>query len=256
MAWFEFHQSLVTHRKLYSLAARLGVGRAQAAGHLAFLWAWALDNAASGDLAGIGDGVIGIAADWPKKAEVFVRACIESGFIDDDENGRRLHDWDDYAGRLNDRRARNKDRMKCARAGHSPCTCGARVQHVQSTERARVQLPNQHHHQTPTPDQAPPPPPPPPPEAAAVFRALEDLTGSLTNSVADAVNSELDDGREPAWIVAACEEAAKSNRRSWSYVAGILKRWDKDGFQAPWKEQRNGQTRDDPRFPAADGWQA
>jgi hypothetical protein len=132
MAWFEFHQSLVTHRKLYGLADRLHIGRAQAAGHLAFLWAWALDNAPDGDLSDVPASTIKHAADWPKKAEAFVAALEDEGWLEDGH----LHDWDDYAGKLGAARAKNRARMSCARRGHKPCTCGTRARNVQgySTE--------------------------------------------------------------------------------------------------------------------------
>lgn len=67
---------------------------------------------------------------------------------------------------------------------------------------------------------------------AAVFAAIENLQGSLTSFVTDAVNAELDDGVNPDWIIAACDEAALANVRRWKYVAAILKNWRENGFRS------------------------
>jgi DnaD/phage-associated family protein len=67
--------------------------------------------------------------------------------------------------------------------------------------------------------------------AGAVFRAIEDLTGSLTKPVADAINAELDSGRDPDWMLAAVEVAALANARRWDYADGILRHWDEHGFR-------------------------
>lgn len=114
MAWIELHQSLPTHRKLGKLKRLLKIKTPQAVGHLAMLWLWCIDNAPDGNLSGIDAEDIAEAAEWPKDAGIFLRAMTESKLIDEE---MRIHDWDDYAGRLLEQRneKRQKDRERQAR---------------------------------------------------------------------------------------------------------------------------------------------
>lgn len=166
MAWIESHQSLGEHPKTKKLCRILGISKAQAIGHLHMLWWWALDYAQDGSLARYDDLDIAIGAEWEGDQSGFVTALESSGFLDSD---RRIHDWHDYAGKLIERRERNAQRMRDARANDDSDTDGTRAAHVQRTQRARVQLqnqPNQPNHTGGTPPvvpQSPPVPPAPPP---------------------------------------------------------------------------------------------
>ncbi len=113
MAWIESHQSLSTHRKTMALESLLGIETPTAVGHLHLLWWWALDNVPSGDLTDIPDAVIARAAQWRGDAGKFVLALISSHFID--ESPRQLHDWNDYAGKLMERREANRLRVQRSR---------------------------------------------------------------------------------------------------------------------------------------------
>jgi hypothetical protein len=113
MAWIELHQSLPRHPKLIRLANRLQIPRAQAAGHLTFLWLWTLDYSPTGDLSAFGSAELSAAADFDGDAESFDKALHQEGWID--ENGK-IHDWEQYAGRLLDLRERGKERMRTLRA--------------------------------------------------------------------------------------------------------------------------------------------
>lgn len=115
MAWIELHQSLPTHRKTKKLARLLGLkkcGIPQAVGHLCMLWLWMIDNAQDGDMSSLDTEDIAEAAGWDGKAEAFLDALRESGFVD----GDFVHDWDDYAGNLiaqrNARKDGNRERQK------------------------------------------------------------------------------------------------------------------------------------------------
>lgn len=111
--WIELHQSLAGSRKLLRLKELLGVKKAQAAGHLCFLWLWALDNTRDGSLAGVSDRALAEAADFPlRRAGEFVRALLEAGFLERREDGLWLHDWLDYNGRLKEMREKNAARQK------------------------------------------------------------------------------------------------------------------------------------------------
>jgi hypothetical protein len=120
VAWIESHQEIAYHPKTRKLARRLGVGIPQAVGHLHLLWHWALSYAEDGDLSRHSDEDIAIGVMWEGDEAEFVAALVDAGWIDDDL--RSLHDWGDYAGRLIERRKRNAERMKSARAAHAPRT--------------------------------------------------------------------------------------------------------------------------------------
>lgn len=116
MAWIELHQSVWTHRKTFLMSAALGVDDTAAVGHLARLWCWGIDNAGEqGELTGLPDAAIALAAGWKKKPDVFVAALVSSGYVDDVAGVRALHDWDSYAGRLLRKRAANAQRARTSR---------------------------------------------------------------------------------------------------------------------------------------------
>lgn len=94
------------------LASRLRVPRAQAAGHLTFLWLWTLDYAPTGDLSAFGPAELSAAADFGGDAELFAQALRETGWLDEDN---RIHDWMEYAGRLLEEREQAKERMRALR---------------------------------------------------------------------------------------------------------------------------------------------
>lgn len=116
MAWIELHQSLASSRKLLRLKEELGVRKAQAAGHVCFLWLWALDNCPDGDLSGLPPKLLAEAADFsPRKAEDFVEALVCAGFLDREGERLRIHHWEEYTGRLNEIRERNAERKRRSR---------------------------------------------------------------------------------------------------------------------------------------------
>lgn len=155
MAWIELHQSLPTHRKLGKLKRLLKIKTPQAVGHLAMLWLWCIDNAPDGDLSGIDAEDIAEAAEWPKDAKTFLHAMTESKLIDED---MRIHDWDDYAGRLleqrNEKRQKNRERQARYRArkaqeaqgdgcvSHADVTCDKSVSHADITPLPNPTVPN------------------------------------------------------------------------------------------------------------------
>lgn len=147
MAWIESHQSLAKHRKLMRLAALLGVSRVQLVGHLHYLWWWGIDNAdIDGHMGDVTPLEIADAAEWEGDAEEFVGALVQVGFLDEDEHGHYvLHDWYDYAGKLNERRAKDRERKRAARGSGNP----AEIQRMSNGNPADVRvhqtyLPNQH----------------------------------------------------------------------------------------------------------------
>ena len=114
--WNKIEVDFWRHRKTGVLALELGVHRAQAAGHMGTLWAWALTNAEDGVLPEQ-DLLIADAAQWDGKPEFFVQALVFAGFVDDDYMGKReLHDWSEWTEALIRRRKEDRARMKQLRA--------------------------------------------------------------------------------------------------------------------------------------------
>lgn len=123
MAWIELHQNLSNHPKLIRLAARLEVPRITALGHLVSLWLWSLDYAEDGNLKGFGAVEIAAGAGWPADPALFLKSLQDCHWMD----RMTIHDWMDYAGRLVEKRAANRERMREKRATSVQRTTGART---------------------------------------------------------------------------------------------------------------------------------
>jgi hypothetical protein len=135
MAWIESHQTLREHPKTKRLCRLLSINRREAVGLLQFLWWWALDFAPEGDLVGVADEDIADAVDWGGDAGRFVDALTQAGFVDE---GRQIHDWDEYAEKWIARRRANAERMRVARATRKSSTSDVRGDDVQDTCVARA----------------------------------------------------------------------------------------------------------------------
>lgn len=110
MAWFEAHDTMARHPKTLKLARLLNMERRYAVGLLHDLFSWGLYAAGkNGELSGLTAADIAQALDYsPKKAGAVVAALVESGYLDQTEDGYSIHDWYDYAGKLNERREDEK----------------------------------------------------------------------------------------------------------------------------------------------------
>jgi DnaD/phage-associated family protein len=107
LAWIELHQSRQRHPKTLHLARLIKKDRRYTCGLLDDLWTWALDIAErDGLLPGLTGEDIAVALDFPaSKGKWLVGALVESGYIDVCSGGiYRLHDWQEYAGKLVERR--------------------------------------------------------------------------------------------------------------------------------------------------------
>jgi hypothetical protein len=111
------------------LARELGVDQVTAIGHLHIFWWWALDNAPDGNLTKIDPADIAQAARYhandvgPNRGSVnFLETLMTAQFVDKKGHGEgrpstlHIHDWKQYGGKLCAARAKNKERMKAARA--------------------------------------------------------------------------------------------------------------------------------------------
>lgn len=117
MAWIESHQELARHPKTLRLARRLGVSVPAAIGHLQLLWWWAMDFAPDGSLTAFDDAEIADAVMWDGSPDALIDALSAAKFIDcaPDGEGYVIHDWQDYAGRLIERRRQDAERKRTSR---------------------------------------------------------------------------------------------------------------------------------------------
>ena len=113
--WVQVYSNLPHHPKIAKLADELDLKFAAvgintiAVGIVVSLWAWAIQNAYTGDLSDVSDRVIAEACRWSKKPETLVKALIAAGWIDAD---RHIHDWEEYSVLLLD--AEDERRQKTA----------------------------------------------------------------------------------------------------------------------------------------------
>lgn len=124
MSWIESHQELARHPKTKRLARVLQEPEVAVIGRLHCLWWWALDYADDGDLSRMDASDIADACQWDGDAEAFIAAMVQVRFLDQDSDGLRIHDWDDYAGRLVEKRRQNVERVKRWRADNETRTNG------------------------------------------------------------------------------------------------------------------------------------
>lgn len=139
MAWIESHQSLRDHPKTRKLSRILGTSLPATIGHLQCLWWWAIDYAEDGNLSRFDAFDIAIGGEWDQDADTFVNALVTVGFLEYIADGLTVHDWDDYAGKLIERRKANAERMRNARAARDAGTNEPRATHVQGTTNARAE---------------------------------------------------------------------------------------------------------------------
>jgi hypothetical protein len=140
LAWIESHQELRGHPKLELCAELLGIPEVHLAGHLHYLWYWAMDYAQEGDITKYKAVQIAKAAGWTGDAERFVSALVgcgadgQPGFLERTDDGQLLiHDWFEYGGRLIEMRRHNADKQKAWRDRNKP----PRDRHVTGTSRTR-----------------------------------------------------------------------------------------------------------------------
>jgi DNA replication protein len=65
-------------------------------------------------------------------------------------------------------------------------------------------------------------------EAPNIFRLYEEHIGPLTPLIAEALG-EAEDAYPTQWIEDAFRIAVENNKRSWSYISAILRRWQEGG---------------------------
>lgn len=150
MVWIESHSEIVGHPKTRRLAKALRITERDAVGLLHMLWHWALKYAPDGDLSRFDDEDIALAVDWTVDDDGAPSCVIEAlkatRFVDADG---QIHDWDEYTGRLIERREANAERMRQTRAAREANKGNqavrehvqSRAEHVQTPPNTRARLP-------------------------------------------------------------------------------------------------------------------
>ena len=128
--------ALPRHPKTVKLHRRLG---AEGCWHLVCLFLWVSDNHPDGNLNGMSDEDIEIAAGWNGQQGQFSKSLSELHFLDGAENSRAVHDWAEH----NAWAANRPQRIAAARAA-----AGKRWQRKQNADGMRVAC---HSHETAMP---------------------------------------------------------------------------------------------------------
>src|SRR4029077_8480416 len=115
MAWIESHQAIGSHPKTIVLCELLKVRLPTAVGFLHYLWWWALDYAQDGRIGKFAPKVIAHACHWTGKPDAFINGLTTAGFLEQTPVGLVIHDWQEYAGSLLDRRRADAERKRSVR---------------------------------------------------------------------------------------------------------------------------------------------
>lgn len=139
MAWLQVHQSLPTHRKTLAAADALDIAPIEMVGHLVSFWLWALDNATDGHLEGVSDRTLARAASWTGDPGAFVATLREVRFLDSSQDALTIHDWDQYTGRLSEKRRLNAERQQRYRQAHQQESNASVTRYECVTSQGRVE---------------------------------------------------------------------------------------------------------------------
>lgn len=110
MAYVELHQALFDHRKTIVAADELGIQEVHLVGHLSALWCWCLDNCPDG-LLPESERVIARGARWIGDAANFINALKKAKFVDETDGRLCVHHWEQYGGKLIEKRRNNAERQ-------------------------------------------------------------------------------------------------------------------------------------------------
>lgn len=111
--WIQIYSNLPEHPKIYQLADTLETGNCEAVGVVVSLWLWAAKNAPDGDLSRFPVRALGDAVGWRGDTKRLYQSLVACGFIDEDGENTRLHDWEEYAVRLMEIIDRKKKKEQC-----------------------------------------------------------------------------------------------------------------------------------------------
>jgi hypothetical protein len=134
MARIDSQTGLARHPKTLRLARRLAISVPAAVGHLHLLWGWALEYAQDGNVGHFDAAELALACLWEGDASALLPALQHAGFVDADGG---IHDWNEYTGRLLDRRQANAKKQADWRNRHRPSIIKRDNRHVTVTSPPR-----------------------------------------------------------------------------------------------------------------------
>jgi len=111
--WFPAYETMARHPKVLRLAGLMGIKRREAIGLLVDLFTWALRAAdRDGAFRGLCAEDIAVALDYSRKSKL-TASLVEAGWLEEEDDGTyRIHDWEDYTGRLYDAKDREDKKKK------------------------------------------------------------------------------------------------------------------------------------------------
>jgi len=250
MAWIESHQDLGTHRKTMRLCTLLKIDDLRAVGLLHFLWWWALDNVPDGNLTGLTDKELALACHWKGKPEALINSLCQAGWIDRGNGTVKLHNWQDYAGKLVTKRLANqryqREHRERERLLSDDCQQDVRLT---SDLCQGATVPNRTQQNSTEDD-----------------RRVEDISSSAdkNNGLSDVFTlyensiETISDGLKETittavlkytgvWVVDAILVAKDkgAEKRNWEYISGILRTWEREGHITGYAPSGKGPPRSD-----------
>lgn len=91
MEWFKVYADLKGHPKRYRFEA--AAGTKHGLHYIVAFWSYVCKYAPDGNLTRMTPAEIAGACEWQGDSQTFFAALVESGFIDESENGFEVHDW-------------------------------------------------------------------------------------------------------------------------------------------------------------------
>jgi hypothetical protein len=113
--WIPVSVDLPDHFKTHALAGALGLDTLMAMAHLVSLWFWCFKYAPDGNITRFAPIVIARAARYPGDPDMFIQALIDSGYVDDEDGERLIHDWFEHGGTLHRMRAYEAEKKAAQR---------------------------------------------------------------------------------------------------------------------------------------------
>lgn len=140
MAWLKVDQTLRDHHKICDAADALQVDPAHMTGMMILFWLWAIDNAPSGQLGKVSAAAIARGAQYKGDPAEFVEVLKNQHLLDVSEDGvLTIHDWEERAGQLIDRRQKDAARKAAERAAKKAEASEGRPPDVREKSAARVE---------------------------------------------------------------------------------------------------------------------
>jgi DnaD/phage-associated family protein len=201
-----------------------------------------MDYAQDGDLSRYDTHDVADACYWDGEPEILLNSLIDSGFIDRSDDGLKIHDWYEYAGRLIEKKEQNRERKRKSRARHADVTWTSQEEKREVTEMSasvtglpNLTIPNLTINTpttTNTRDEE---------QDGKVFRTFEqEGFGTLSSVLVDDLRDMIDT-YSAEWVIRAMHEAVRSGKRNLRYVLAILKRWKAEGIDEPWEVRGNAE---------------